>query len=211
MNIADLRENYAQGTLDVTDVAPTPLAQFERWFEQALSAQLREPNAMVLSTVSANGAPSARVVLLKGLEEGFTFFTNYESQKGQQIAAHPVVALTFFWNELERQVRIEGRIERVSAQESDEYFAVRPRSSQIGAWVSPQSTVIESRQWLEDRQAALEAQWQDQAIPRPEHWGGYRVVPHYMEFWQGRPSRLHDRIAYTQQPDGSWRIERLSP
>lgn len=210
-DIAALRENYTKGSLDITDVAPNPFAQFNRWFDEALKSEIREPNALTLSTVTADGKPSARVVLLKKLDTGFTFFTNYLSRKGTELAENPNGCISFFWNELERQVRIEGIIEKVSEVESDEYFQSRPRGSQIGAWSSNQSMVIESRSVLEEREKALLAKYEGQAIPRPQHWGGYRLVPTYIEFWQGRPSRLHDRIAYSLEADGQWKIGRLSP
>lgn len=210
-NLADLRENYTRGSLDAADVLPDPLAQFQRWFDQALASQLPEPNAMHLTTVGADGRPSGRIVLLKGLDEGFLFFTNYQSRKGHELARNDRAALTFFWVELERQVRVEGCVERVSEAESDAYFASRPRGSQIGAWVSAQSEVVPDREFLEKRAAELAAKFAEQPVPRPPHWGGYRLKPDYLEFWQGRPSRLHDRIAYTWQLGGNWKIERLSP
>lgn len=211
MNIADLRMNYQKGSLDQSDVLAEPMAQFSQWFDEALNAQVPEPNAMHLSTVSAEGRVGGRIVLLKGIDEGFSFFTNYQSQKGQALATHPQASLTFFWVELERQVRIEGIVNMVPTRESDEYFASRPRNSQIGAWVSNQSSTIESREQLEDRQKAIEKEFEGQTIPRPPYWGGYRLLPDYVEFWQGRPSRLHDRIAYTKQVNGFWQLVRLSP
>jgi pyridoxamine 5'-phosphate oxidase len=212
-SIADLRVNYQKGSLDFADVQPNPLDQFSRWFDEALRSELPEPNALHLSTLDAStGRLSGRIVLLKGLDTtGFVFYTNYNSRKGREISHHAQAAMTFLWAELERQVRIEGRLERVSAEESDAYFASRPRASQLGAWVSEQSTIIGDRAVLEQKLAELELLYLNRAIPRPAHWGGYRLVPDYVEFWQGRPSRLHDRLAYTQQPDGAWRIERLSP
>lgn len=196
--------------LQESDLDSNPLKQFEKWFEEVLASGLEEPNAMVLSTVN-EGKPSARIVLLKDLDSGFKFFTNYGSKKGQEMEENPQVALTFFWKELERQVRIEGLVEKVSADESDEYFKSRPRGSQIGAWVSHQSAAIASREVLEATNAELEARFEGKEIQRPDHWGGYRVIPTYIEFWQGRPSRLHDRLAYTKKEDNSWKIERLSP
>jgi pyridoxamine 5'-phosphate oxidase len=211
-SIGDLRQEYTHQGLSEADVDPNPLRQFQRWFEQALSAQLLEPNAMTLATATQAGKPSARVVLLKGFDErGFVFYTNYESQKGQELAQNPWAALVFWWTGLERQVRIEGQVEKVSAQESDHYFHSRPPGSRLGAWVSDQSRVIESREVLEHRLEALKTQYQSQEIPRPPHWGGYRVIPTSIEFWQGRPNRLHDRLHYGQRQDGSWQIERLSP
>lgn len=209
--ISDLRKEYTLNGLDAGDVSPNPIAQFTRWFDAALSAGVPEPNAMHLTTVTAEGRPDGRIVLLKGVSEaGFVFYTNYESRKGRDLIERPVAALTFFYPELERQIRIEGRVETVSADESDAYFNSRPRGSQIGAWVSQQSSVIASREVLEARQHDLEVQFADQSVPRPPHWGGFRVTPDALEFWQGRPSRLHDRIRY-RLDEGSWVIERLSP
>lgn len=210
-DIAALRENYTKGSLDIAAVAPSPFTQFNRWFDEALKSEIREPNALTLSTVSADGKPAARIVLLKKIDTGFTFFTNYLSRKGSELAENPNGCISFFWNELERQVRIEGLIEKVSDTESDDYFQSRPRASQIGAWSSNQSMVIENRSVLEEREKALLTKYEGQLIPRPHHWGGYRLVPTYVEFWQGRPSRLHDRITYSLQADGQWKIERLSP
>jgi pyridoxamine 5'-phosphate oxidase len=208
--IANIRSDYTMKGLEEEDLHRNPLNQFEKWFEEVLSSGLEEPNAMLLSTVN-NGKPSSRIVLLKDLDFGFKFFTNYDSKKGQQIAENPNVALTFFWKELERQVRIEGTAEKVTSKESDEYFASRPRGSQIGAWVSQQSAAIASREVLEITHADLERKFEGDDIPRPAHWGGYRVTPNYIEFWQGRPSRLHDRLAYTRLSQDDWKIERLSP
>ncbi|MES2517730.1 MAG: pyridoxamine 5'-phosphate oxidase [Bacteroidota bacterium] len=209
--LAALRENYTKGSLDVKDVANTPIEQFQEWFDEAVASQILEPNAFLLSTVSHENKPSTRVLLLKGLDNGFTFYTNYLSRKGTELAENPNACLTFFWAELERQVRIEGLIEKVSAEESDAYFHSRPRGSQIGAWVSNQSMVIGQREILEEREKHLIEKFGYQSIPRPPHWGGYRLVPNYIEFWQGRPSRLHDRIAYTLLENDDWKIERLSP
>lgn len=210
-DIAALRENYTKGSLDIAAVAPSPFTQFNRWFDEALKSEIREPNALTLSTVSADGKPAARIVLLKKIDTGFIFFTNYLSRKGSELAENPNGCISFFWNELERQVRIEGLIEKVSDTESDDYFQSRPRASQVGAWSSNQSMVIEHRSVLEEREKALLTKYEGQLIPRPHHWGGYRLVPTYVEFWQGRPSRLHDRITYSLQADGQWKIERLSP
>ncbi|WP_026994395.1 pyridoxamine 5'-phosphate oxidase [Flectobacillus major] len=212
VDLAALRENYTKGSLDVSDVLPSPIQEFQKWFEQAVDSQILEPNAMHVSTVSNEGKPSSRIVLLKSLDStGFTFYTNYLSRKGTELAENPHACITFFWGELERQVRIEGLIEKVSEQDSDEYFSVRPRGSQIGAWVSNQSMVIDNREVLEEREKSIVAKFEGKDVPRPPHWGGYRLVPHYIEFWQGRPSRLHDRIAYTLTENNQWKIERLSP
>jgi pyridoxamine 5'-phosphate oxidase len=211
--IADLRKEYTLTGLHEKDVSEDPLKQFKRWFDEALASGLPEPNAMHISTVDENNRPSSRIVLLKELDqEGFVFYTNYHSRKGRHMALNPYVTLTFFWVELERQVRIEGRAEKVSEQESDDYFNIRPRGSQIGAWVSHQSEQLPNRDILQEKQAAYEQQFADTSVPRPPHWGGYRVVPDRIEFWQGRPSRLHDRIQYDLNPaDGLWTISRLSP
>jgi pyridoxamine 5'-phosphate oxidase len=209
--IAALRENYTKGNLDVSDVSLSPIEQFQIWFDEAVSSELLEPNALLLSTVSAEGKPSARIVLLKGLDNGFKFYTNYLSRKGTELIENSNACITFFWAELERQVRIEGTIEKVSPEESDEYFQSRPKGSQIGAWTSNQSMVIENREVLEEREKHLIEKFGNNPIPRPPHWGGYRLVPTYIEFWQGRPSRLHDRIAYSLLENGEWKIERLSP
>ena len=210
MDIADLRKSYERDALDETASAANPLSQFERWFEQALAAKLPEPNAMTLATVAADGRPSTRVVLIKGFDaHGLVWYTNYESRKGQELAARPVAALQFHWVELERVVRIEGRVEKTSAEESDAYYQTLPLDSRLGAWASPQSQVIESRAVLVAGAAKVAAQWLLHP-PRPPHWGGYRLVPDAWEFWQGRKSRLHDRLRY-RQADGGWVRERLAP
>lgn len=209
--ISDLRNEYTLNGLDKADVLPDPVAQFRQWFDAALTANVPEPNAMHVSTVTVEGRPDGRIVLLKDVSDaGFVFYTNYESRKGRELIGHPFATLTFFYPELERQIRIEGRVEKVSSEESDAYFSSRPRGSQIGAWVSHQSLVINNRDVLETRQRELEAQFSGQPIPRPPYWGGFRVVPDVLEFWQGRPSRLHDRIRYRKEGD-NWIIERLSP
>ena len=208
--LADLRNEYALKTLDEGDVDRDPLKHFGVWMVEAIHAQVPEPTAMSLSTVGAEGRPAGRIVLLKGLDpKGFVFFTNYESRKGRDLAAHPFAALTFLWKELERQVRIEGTVEKVSADESSAYYTTRPLGSRIGAWASPQSEAIENRAWLEKRWQELAKEHGENPL-RPGHWGGYRVLPESLEFWQGRRSRLHDRVTYTRA-DGKWKIARLAP
>ncbi|MBC6989906.1 pyridoxamine 5'-phosphate oxidase [Hymenobacter sp. BT491] len=211
--LADLRKTYAQRTLTEADVLPDPVRQFRTWLDEALAAHLDEPTAMTVSTVGSHGQPSARVVLLKGLPEdaGFLFYTNYDSRKGHELSAQPLAAMTFFWPGLERQVRVEGRIEKAPQGMSDEYFQSRPRSSQVGAWASPQSQPIASREELEQRETEVLNRFGAQdPLPRPPHWGGYILRPHRIEFWQGRPSRLHDRIVYEQEGNG-WQLSRLAP
>jgi pyridoxamine 5'-phosphate oxidase len=210
--IAALRKEYSRQVLLEEQVAKDPIRQFDIWWMQAVETELVEPNAMTLATSSADGMPSARIVLLKGFHErGFVFYTNYKSYKAIQLEENPKACLIFFWKELERQVRITGLVERVSEEESSEYFASRPEGSRIGAWASPQSQVIESRTWLDKKFEEMTVKMKGNDIPRPTHWGGYLVKPVIVEFWQGRPSRLHDRIQYTLGEDGSWRIERLAP
>lgn len=210
--VADLRNEYTRAGLDETDLRPDPLAQFRGWFEDALAAGLHEPNAMTLATATPDGKPSARVVLLKGFDErGFVFYTNYEGRKGEELARNPRAALVFYWGELERQVRIEGRASRVPERESDAYYASRPRGSRLGAWASEQSRPVESREVLESRLRALEREYEGREVPRPPFWGGYRVEPEAVEFWQGRQNRLHDRIVYRRRGAGGWEIERLQP
>jgi pyridoxamine 5'-phosphate oxidase len=210
-DIAQLRKSYERAELDESSSEQTPLLQFDRWLKEALAAELPEPNAMTLATVSAEGRPSTRIVLIKGYDEqGIVWYTNYQSRKGQELAHSPWAALQFHWVELERVVRIEGRVEKTSDQESDEYFHSRPLDSRLGAWASPQSQVISSRATLvaNAAQAALRHALNP---PRPPHWGGYRLRPDRFEFWQGRPSRLHDRLAYRQDEQGAWQRERLAP
>lgn len=211
--VSDLRQHYTRGELLESAVASDPIAQFRRWFDDALRTDTLEPNAMSLATVDAAGQPSCRVVLLKGIEpEGFVFYTNYTSRKGADLLGNPRAALCLWWPPLERQVRIEGTVRRVSDEQSDAYFASRPRESQLGAVVSNQSDVIPDRAFLERELAALQQRYPDGAkIPRPEHWGGFLLTPSAVEFWQGRPARLHDRLRYTRRAAGDWQIERLAP
>ncbi|WNC60456.1 pyridoxamine 5'-phosphate oxidase [Thermosynechococcus sp. QS41] len=208
--IADLRRDYRRQRLLESEAAADPIQQFRLWFTEAVKAELPEPNAMTLATIGLDGMPAARVVLLKDVDDrGFVFFTNYRSRKGLELAAHPKAALVFWWAELERQVRIEGTVEQISAAESDAYFQSRPLGSRWGAWASQQSEVLESYAELEARLAAVEARYGEN-VPRPEHWGGYRVLPTLIEFWQGRPNRLHDRLCYRRQGD-HWQRVRLYP
>ncbi len=212
MKLSELRQEYSKQSLDEQNVHPDPLVQFEKWFREALDAQSTEANAMTLSTVSSDGQPHGRIVLLKGLENGgFSFFTNYNSHKGEELQQNNKAALTFFWAELERQIRIEGVAKKVDPAISEAYFHSRPVGSQIGAWVSNQSEVLVNRQALEEKKDAYTQKFAGMdVIPRPQHWGGYALIPHVIEFWQGRPSRLHDRIRY-KLTDGIWQIARLSP
>ena len=210
-HVARLREEYTRAGLRESDVDPNPIEQFRGWFGEALAADLHEPNAMTLATATPEGRPSARVVLLKGFDErGFVFYTNYEGRKSRELEANPRAALVFYWGELERQVRVEGRASRVPDRESDAYFEVRPRGSQLGAWASEQSRPVRDRGALERRLRELEGEYGGREVPRPAFWGGYRVEPETMEFWQGRENRLHDRLKY-RRSEGGWKIERLQP
>lgn len=212
-DIQKLRREYALSSLDARDVAANPVEQFQKWFEEALNSNVFEPNAMTLATCDAAGTPCARIVLLKGVTDGqFVFFTNYLSRKGEELAQNSRACLLFFWKELERQVRIEGAASKISETVSTEYFQSRPKASQIGAWVSPQSQRVENREWLEQKYLEIAEKYAgSEILPRPPHWGGYAVKPEKIEFWQGRPSRLHDRILYSLTGENAWKIERLAP
>ena len=210
--IADIRKDYQLQTLSEQDISADPIQQFTKWWEEAIQSEIDEVNAFTLATSSLQGKPSARIVLLKGYDnKGFIFFTNYESAKGNELANNPQASMVFFWKELQRQIRIEGSIEKVSPRESDEYFSSRPEGSRIGAWASPQSKIITDRSEIEINAQKYQQQYADGNIPRPPYWGGYRLKPLQIEFWQGRANRLHDRIQYTVQKDNSWKIERLAP
>lgn len=209
--LSDLRQEYTLGELSEKNILPNPIEQFKAWMQDAIDARIIEPNAMVLATASPDGSPSARVVLLKEVTpDGFVFFTNYESRKGKEIIANPHVALVFDWHEMERQVRVEGVAEKISAEDSDRYFHSRPANSRLGAWASPQSQVIENRSVLEQRQTHFEQHYTDRGIERPPHWGGFGIIPSVIEFWQGRANRLHDRLVFQKQ-DEDWHICRLAP
>jgi len=210
MDIASIRKDYSLRSLDIRDVDANPITQFKSWFNEALDAEVLEANAMHLSTLSLDGFPNGRIVLLKEVDHGFVFFTNYTSQKGKEIHTNAKASLTFFWPELERQVRIMGEIKKVSPKESDDYFFSRPLASQIGAWTSPQSQVISSRTFLDENMDKVKERFLNEPIKRPEHWGGYRLNAIRIEFWQGRPSRLHDRICY-QKNGAEWNLSRLAP
>ena len=210
--IADIRKDYKLKSFTEADALPDAITQFTNWWNDALASEIDEVNAFTLATATKDGMPSARIVLLKGYDSnGFVFFTNYESNKGKALAVNPKACMVFFWKELERQVRIEGSIEKVSSAESDEYFFSRPVGSQVGAWASPQSAVINNRNVIEENVKKMEEKFDSTSITRPPHWGGYRLKPSLIEFWQGRPSRLHDRLQYTLQKNGDWKIERLAP
>ena len=212
MSIADIRKDYKLQTLSEADVAADPFLQFDKWWNEAVKSEIDEVNAMTLATVDAEGLPAARIVLLKGYDKnGFVFFTNYDSSKGKELAQHPNACLVFFWKEMERQVRISGTTEKISTEESIAYFNSRPDGSKIGAWASPQSLAVAGQAWLKETFNYYRERFKHGEIPKPPHWGGYRVKPVKIEFWQGRPSRLHDRIQYTLQAEGSWKIERLAP
>ena len=211
-SIASIRKVYKLQSLLEKDVDANPVLQFEKWWQQAVESKIDEVNALTLSTSSPSGVPSSRIVLLKGIqEEGFTFFTNYDSLKGKEIEQNPQVALLFFWKEMERQIRIEGIAKKISTEESDEYFHSRPRESRLGAWSSPQSTVINNREVLQENLLKYEKEFANKEVPRPINWGGYNVQPRLMEFWQGRPGRLHDRIQYSKDQQNNWQIKRLAP
>ena len=211
-DLQKLREEYTRAGLHESDVNPDPVEQFRTWFDEALSANLHEPNAMTLATTTPDGCPSARIVLLKGYDErGFVFYTNHEGRKARELEENPRCALVFYWGEFERQVRVEGQASRVSKEESDAYYASRPRGSRLGAWASEQSRPIERRDLLEERLREHEAEYEGREIPRPSFWGGYRVEPEAIEFWQGRENRLHDRLLYRRSENAGWRIERLQP
>ncbi len=212
MNIAEYRREYCRAGLAESDLAADPIDQFQKWFQEAVAAQIIEPNAMVLATATTNGLPSTRVVLLKCFDRsGFAFFTNYESRKGRELSENPNASVTFPWMALERQVIVSGVTSKVSREQSADYFKQRPRGSRLSAWVSTQSKIIPGRKFLEDRLRELEAKYPGEEVPLPPYWGGYLLRPNEIEFWQGRPNRLHDRLRYTRETDSSWRIERLSP
>lgn len=211
MNIADIRKEYTLKALGLAEVGDAPIPYFLIWLEEAMKSAALEVNAMTLSTVNVKNRPSSRTVLLKGVDHGFVFYTNYDSRKGQDLAQNPFAALTFFWPELERQVRVEGQVEKVSKETSDTYYLSRPVNSQVGAWASPQSQPIPDREFLEKRVKTSLERFRNEALKRPDNWGGYRIIPDYVEFWQGRASRLHDRIAFSKEENGRWDKKRLAP
>lgn len=211
MDLANIRKEYTLKSLELDEVKDSPLDQFKIWLDEAVTSQVMEPNAMNLATINSADRPSSRVVLLKGLDHGFVFYTHYESKKGLELKRMPFAALNFFWPELERQVRVEGKAEKVDEVTADIYFLSRPTKSRIGAWASPQSQIIPDRQFLEDREREIELKFKNQTVRRPPTWGGYRILPDYMEFWQGRPGRLHDRLAFGKSESGLWTKRRLAP
>lgn len=211
VKLSDIRKDYSLKSLEIKEVSIDPIRQFRVWLDEAIDAEALEVNAMCLSTIGIDGFPNGRIVLLKELDHGFVFFTNYESTKGKEIDANPRASITFFWPEIERQVRVTGNLSKISDKESDDYFFSRPYGSQIGAWASPQSREITDREEIEIKQRQVVERFEEHPMERPSHWGGYRLIPKRMEFWQGRPNRLHDRICYEQKKDGSWKISRLAP
>ncbi len=211
-SIAGIRKEYKLRSLSENEVSSSPFQQFEQWWKEAIASEIEEPNAMTLATSSSDGVPSARIVLLKDFDDrGFVFFTNYNSYKGKQLEENPRACLVFFWKELQRQVRVTGLVEKVTPEESDSYFNSRPEGSKLGAWASPQSMVIPGREWLEENESIFQNRFSGGSIERPGHWGGYRVQPVTIEFWQGRPNRLHDRLQYSLEENNNWIIERLAP
>lgn len=211
MKLADIRKDYSLKSLEIDELELNPLIQFKKWMAEAIKAEVLEPNAMCLSTLGEDGFPNARIVLVKDLDEGFVFFTNYQSRKGIELENYPKASLTFFWPEIERQVRVMGNVTKISTEQSDTYFLSRPYSSQLGAWASPQSQEISGREVLDSLQTEVEKKFLESPIIRPPHWGGYRLLPHRVEFWQGRPSRLHDRLCYDKEGTSNWKIRRLAP
>uniref|UniRef100_UPI00404770B2 pyridoxamine 5'-phosphate oxidase n=1 Tax=Algoriphagus sp. TaxID=1872435 RepID=UPI00404770B2 len=211
MKLADIRKEYSLKSMEIDEVELNPLIQFKKWMAEAIKAEALEPNAMCLSTFGEDGFPNARIVLLKDLDDGFVFFTNYQSRKGIELENYPKASLTFFWPEIERQVRVIGNVTKISTEQSDAYFLSRPYSSQLGAWASPQSQEISGREILDSLQTEVEKKFLESPITRPPHWGGYRLLPHRVEFWQGRPSRLHDRLCFDRVGTLDWKIRRLAP
>ena len=211
MKLADIRKEYSLKSMEIDEVELNPLIQFKKWMAEAIKAEALEPNAMCLSTLGEDGFPNARIVLLKDLDDGFVFFTNYQSRKGIELENYPKASLTFFWPEIERQVRVIGNVTKISTKQSDAYFLSRPYSSQLGAWASPQSQEISGREILDSLQTEVEKKFLESPITRPPHWGGYRLLPHRVEFWQGRPSRLHDRLCFDRAGTSDWKIRRLAP